>query len=244
MIQCSIFWKTSLGLSAVVTLLFVTLNACGIESIPARRTVTLRGTISDESSRPVSGITIVEESTGLETMSASDGTFQLRTMSTATEPLLHLSFGSYETRILVPQRLAAGTIEFSIASDRTLSNVMVTVTSVIDDTTPLPTDTPSTDPAPTPPPLAGTPLPGGTPTPSSPFDQNGTTTQFGIPTGLTGSTREGRQELTARCSDCHGELGRGWNFPRLKRRIAEAPMFLTIPDRALADITAYLNRGS
>ncbi len=85
---------------------------------------------------------------------------------------------------------------------------------------------------------------GPTPANNSPFDAQGTTSAFGIPSGLSGNISSGRRVYQQQCASCHGEFGSGWRFNRLKTRIAQAPMFLSIPDRDLANITAFLNRGS
>jgi hypothetical protein len=83
-----------------------------------------------------------------------------------------------------------------------------------------------------------------TPISNSPFDAQGNTSAFGIPAGLSGNITTGRRLYQQQCSSCHGEFGSGWRFSRLKTRIAQAPMFLSIPDRDLSNIIAFLNRGS
>lgn len=83
-----------------------------------------------------------------------------------------------------------------------------------------------------------------TPAGSSPFDSQGNTSGFGIPGGLSGNISVGRRLYQQQCTSCHGEVGGGWRFGRLKTRIGQSPMFLSIPDRDLANITAYLNRGA
>lgn len=102
------------------------------------------------------------------------------------------------------------------------------------------------------PPIGGA-NPTPTPTPSQQsagnFDMAGNVTSagkalFGIPSSLNGNIGSGRTLYQAQCSGCHGEnLGRSMN--QYRSLISQAPMFFDsneIPDSALANLTAYLNR--
>ena len=80
------------------------------------------------------------------------------------------------------------------------------------------------------------------------FDQNGDTTSFDIPAGLSGNTSRGSTVYTQRCRGCHSnapaEKGTNSAFNNLKASIAAAPMGITnISDASLADLVAYLNRS-
>jgi len=88
-------------------------------------------------------------------------------------------------------------------------------------------------------PVMPTPCAGGN------FNANGDTTQFDIPSGITGNVNRGLIVYNQNCSGCHGNTDKGVNllFTRLKSTLAAAPMFITnISDPDLSDLVAYLNR--
>jgi hypothetical protein len=101
------------------------------------------------------------------------------------------------------------------------------------------------------PPGGGTPTP--TPTPGggsgSIFDSAGNLTLegktlLGIPTTLEANISRGRTVQQNNCVGCHVERSL-YTFTTLRVEIAESPMFFDLermPDQALADLTAYLNR--
>lgn len=99
--------------------------------------------------------------------------------------------------------------------------------------------------------------PGGsspTPAPTPPasfgnFDSAGNVTAagkviFGIPANLSANITTGKNTNNLYCVGCHTEKT-GLLFANYREKIAEAPMLydeIQVPDVALANITAYLNR--
>ncbi len=98
-----------------------------------------------------------------------------------------------------------------------------------------PSANPSTNPNTTPP---GTCVP-------NPFDANGTTTSFGIPSGVGGNITRGISQWAITCQGCHpGGRGTNFTFPVLQTAIQSAPMFITtLNNQQIADLTAYVNQS-
>lgn len=109
------------------------------------------------------------------------------------------------------------------------------------------------EPTETPPPggASPTPTPRATATPAATgnFDNGGNVTSagkaaFGIPSNLSASISTGKTIHDINCKGCHAEKTNR-SFNQLRISISASPMFFTqqdIPDSALANLTAYLNR--
>jgi hypothetical protein len=217
------------------------LLACGTEHTPIRTDLFVRGvvTVINSDDQPT---LIVDETSGFEARIAGDGSFALpvQLRDETVYLFLKLPSGTSETFAL-PAETDSGELSLLLTYDGALNSLAGTVDR---DLNPEPTSD-ITNPSPEQP---GTVEPTNTPTsdttqqPQGPFDSDGNTTSFGIPAGITGNSARGRSQWRARCETCHGLRGNGYSFSRLKRVIGEPPMNLTIPDKALADIVAYLNR--
>ncbi|MCB0332587.1 MAG: cytochrome c, partial [Bdellovibrionales bacterium] len=98
-----------------------------------------------------------------------------------------------------------------------------------------PGSTPTPSPSPTP-----TPGPG---TGNSCYDQDGNTTDFGIPAGVTGNAFIGLAYYDATCSGCHPGIKKGENltFDEIGAALALPVMQLHPSTQAKADLAAYLN---
>ena len=87
-----------------------------------------------------------------------------------------------------------------------------------------------------------------TPPPSGPFDANGNTTAYGIPSGTVGNIASGTTVWSNKCASCHpapfGAVG-AFTYPALSSKLSSSSLMsgisLTVKDKA--DLTAYLNRG-
>ncbi len=99
---------------------------------------------------------------------------------------------------------------------------------------------PPTDPNPPGPP-ADPPLPTTDPAPPSGDSLSG----FGIPTGMSGSISAGEQVWASNCTGCHSSMSPK-TFTRLESAISSigAMQSIKLTQQQLADLTAYLNRGS
>lgn len=95
-----------------------------------------------------------------------------------------------------------------------------------------------------------TPIPSPTPTlPLSNFDSMGNVTEkgkiaFEIPLNLSANVSRGRTVFSTSCVGCHIERN-GRTFPQYREIIARSPMLFDesqIPNQALADLVAYMNR--
>lgn len=220
--------------------------SCGTESTPTRRTVAVTGTVKDGAGVPLAGVNIQEVTFGASATSQAKGDFKFTTQSLPNGRGELLVSGLNTAQSLevtnIPAKAEVNvTIAFNGASKEfTIAGIDVVDLNAPTEPIPDPDPEPTTAPgAPTP--AAGTPTP--VPTPSGPFDDKGNTTSFGIPSGITGNVARGRAKNTSECAKCHGELGKGLSFNGLKKRISEAPMFITLPNQTLADIVAFLNRN-
>lgn len=110
-------------------------------------------------------------------------------------------------------------------------------------------------PTPTPEPMPTTPTnPTATPTPlptipssgcsNQYFDQNGNTSQFGIPAPLVGNINAGISYYNLACTSCHGEKGTNFTYAQLKTAVNGPLMNINLPDQTFANLTAFLNRSS
>lgn len=213
---------------------FLALSSCGTSSLPERSSLAVFGTLTDENFQPLMAM-IIDAKSGSETETVEDGTFNF--LVDASKNTLQLIV------ILVNNQQASLTI-----SDVPSGQDFRTTLRFNRSTNMITTDDPNEPQGPD-----GTPaLPNedpeliekDPPTPVSNFDDQGNTTSFGIPAGLVGNIGEGRQQWRNRCQECHPvtQNGRGYSFRRIKRAIESPPMNLSLPERVLADITAYLNR--
>ena len=84
------------------------------------------------------------------------------------------------------------------------------------------------------------------PTPTGNFDSNGNTTAFGIPSGLTGNIDAGRSVWNGQCQSCHAREKTGRNYNQIKASFRSIPQMqgLSTSNQQIANVTAYLNRGS
>lgn len=224
----------------VVLAVLLLLVGCGTEPLPDQPGLTLTGSLAPV---PKAGsATVLDSSSGASALVDQTGAFSLMVnpkQGRATL-LLESNLGQSEIDLVNLPQSGEVLLNLSLSTDGSwIAEVDVVEVEEGDDETvtipSTPTTTPSIPPAPTP---VSTPAS----VPSSPFNPSGDTRDFGIPEGVTGNKIRGRSRWQTTCGGCHGELGRNWNFPRLKRRIAEPPMNLRLSDRVLADIVAYLNR--
>jgi len=242
---------------ATILVLSFSLLGCGVGDQSPRRTVMVEGivaiinkVISEEPSREYF---ILDSAGDIRVKIDESGSFLFAIVSGGGSELFFVDGDKYISVILPPLedgetvrlklRYESDTSFLtteSIEVDQNVSGVIPTLTSptVL---TPVLTP-PAAGPIQTPNVLPPTPT--ATQVSSSPFDAQGNTSGFGIPSGLVGNITTGRRLYQQQCSSCHGELGVGWRFGRIKTRIAQAPMFLSIPDRDLSNITAFLNRSA
>jgi len=86
------------------------------------------------------------------------------------------------------------------------------------------------------------------PPPSGPFDENGNTTAYNIPSPLVGNIAAGTTVWSNKCSGCHpspfGAVG-AFTYPALASKLASVPLMsgIVVSDQEKADLTAYLNRA-
>ena len=100
--------------------------------------------------------------------------------------------------------------------------------------------TPTATPTPTPIPT----IAGGNCTPQpNPFN-NGNTTSFNIPTGITGNITAGQTQFSQTCFGCHGaDRGTNYDYPTLFAAVNGPPMYLSsLTVQQIANVVAYLNR--
>jgi hypothetical protein len=224
------------------------LNACGTQEAPTRRSVVITGDIEKDTGGGLAGVTVSELITSNSAKSVSNGSFSFTTVPIPgmNGQLLVEYQGALQSFDLpgVPNE-AEVEVNITYLTKSNLFQLSSYQVTDLTETNELPDPSPSPSPPfPQPTQTHGSkPTPSVTPTQTGPFDDKGNTTAFGIPKGITGNIGRGKTKNGKNCSICHGELGKGLNFSALKKRIAEAPMFLKIPDQDLADILAYLNRS-
>ena len=232
---------------AIILVLGFSLLGCGVGDQSPRRTVMVEGivtivnkVISEEPSREYF---ILDSAGDVRVKIDESGSFLFAIVSGGGSELFFVDGDKYISVILPPLedgetvrlklRYESDTSFLtteSIEVDQNVSGVIPTLTPPAEG----PIQTPNVLP----------PTPVATQVSSSPFDAEGNTSGFGIPAGLKGNITTGRRLYQQQCSSCHGELAVGWRFSRIKTRIALAPMFLSIPDRDLSNITAFLNRSA
>lgn len=79
----------------------------------------------------------------------------------------------------------------------------------------------------------------------NPFDVNGNTTSFGIPSGLIGKISIGKTFFANTCFGCHGgDKGTNYTFPQIVAAVTGPKMGFSFPQQNFADLTAYLNRAN
>jgi hypothetical protein len=227
--------------------------SCGVENTPTLRTVELRGLVAfnvDSREAVASEYAVYDPITDASADLSDNGTFTLFITANEERELLLVS-ESDEYSFLVPALSEGSGANVRLLVDSRNKSIEITSFEIFGNVVTIPPGV--NNPAvvvKTPVSEEGAPQGSATPpsavatqTSEGSFSSDGTTTSFGIPTGISGNVAIGRRKLAGRCSQCHGEFGRGWRFGRLKTRIAEAPMYLILPNRDLADIVAYLNRG-
>jgi hypothetical protein len=208
-------------------------SRCGTSSLPDRSTVAVFGILTSDDLQPLLA-TIIDAKSGSETETLEDGTFNfLADASKNTLQLIVILDNKQQGSLTISQ--IAPNQEYRTALRFNLRTNMITTDEAID--SPIDSEVPGTKPE-------GPTVDPTPPTSDSDFDANGNTTSFAIPPGLKGNIGEGRQQWRNRCQECHPvtQNGRGYSFRRIQREIKNPPMNLSLPDRVLADITAYLNR--
>lgn len=112
-----------------------------------------------------------------------------------------------------------------------------------DQSDPNPDSTPTPDPSPDP-----SPDPTPSPPPAEPgnCDENGNTSAFGIPDGLTGNITAGSNTFQSVCSSCHVvDKGVGYTYQQLVQAVTGSPMFITnLSNQQFANLVAYLNQDN
>ncbi len=84
--------------------------------------------------------------------------------------------------------------------------------------------------------------------PSGPFDANGNTTAYDIPSPLVGNITAGETVWNSKCMGCHpglfGPVG-AFTYPAMSNKLATVPLMsgIVVTDQQKADLTAYLNRA-
>lgn len=234
------------GLHATLFLFFV-FWGCGVGPDSPRRTVAVEGKLiltkeGVQIAIPDRGYSVRDNVGDIGVDIDTDGSFFFAVVPQNGSDLQFVD-GDRDLPILLPSLDDGETVSLELRYDVVDSTLITEAIKVDSGSEPNPLPTPSGGGQEIP--VTRTPgIAKPTPVSNSPFDAQGTTSAFGIPTGLFGNISVGRRLYQQQCTSCHGEYGGGWRFGRLKTRIGQAPMFLSIPDRDLANITAYLNIGA
>lgn len=231
----------------VFALLAAILSGCGVESMPVREAdqngdaeQVYNGQILSSEGSPQSGIRITCLQTGDSALSDQDGIFELLTsaLSGQVDFLLERS----DLNLIVSTESFPeddGQISIRIELNASLSQGQLTISvESVDDGTQNP-DNP-TDPA--------QPDDESDPNQSAgPFDVNGNTTSFGIPSGLRGNIDRGKRVWDRNCSGCHGSRVRepGDSYADVRRKQG-LPQHVdnSLSRQDMADLTAMLNKNS
>lgn len=196
-------------------------------------------------------ITITE--TGEADQTDAAGYFEIRSSTFASEIELHVTGNGIDQSVTIEGISdTAEDVDVILGVDPLTRQVTVVAayqTPELDGTpTPLPTDG-SGEPSPTgtPPPNttpSATRTPAPSPTRSGPFDSNGNTSSFGIPSGMKGNVRKGGAVWNRKCSSCHSSLKRGRSYGQIRASLKSVPQMrsLSLSAQETADVTAYLNK--
>lgn len=227
-------------LGGLVFVLSLLLSGCGTEPLPEHPGLTFTGYVTSVSE--AGSVTVADGSSGATALVDKTGAFSLTVNPEQGRVTLFIIWESGQSEVDLVNLPQSGEVLLTLrlSNDGSwVAEVDVVEEGEDDGSTGTVPSTPAITPA-----IPPSIIPTSTPTsaPASPFDPSGDTIDFGIPQGVIGNRVQGRSRWQTTCGVCHGELGRNWNFARLKRRIAEPPMNLRLSDRVLADIVAYLNR--
>ena len=87
------------------------------------------------------------------------------------------------------------------------------------------------------------PTPGSPSNSDSPFDKDGNTKSFGIPSGMIGNAHKGKKIYFGSCSGCHASVvGKHASYSSLTKSLSRTPMdALHISRENTAHLVAYLN---
>jgi hypothetical protein len=227
--------------------LLVLVASCGVEPTGWEGTIRVDGQVSNPQGVALSNIVVTEIAHGQQVASSSEGKFTLFTDSVLGSVQLGVRDGGSrpenQVQFSVPTDRGTATIALKLSASADPEVSLTDFTEEEGQSTPEPDETPQVSP--TVEPGQPTPRPGPTKVPSSgPFSSNGDTTSFGIPAGLKGNIGRGAAENRSRCLKCHGERGGGYRYGQLKKSVEGPLMRLKLSQQTLADLTAYLNRGS
>lgn len=238
---------------------FLSVNVgCGVSSpdqqsssTGSTNTVTIGGLVEHAAGDPIGGAQVTVLESGTSATTDKDGAFSLVTDTQGSSSTLAflLEWGTVQLKsdpVAIDPNSGSLLVHFQVSNDN--STVVATADSP---SAPSPTPDPGSGGSPQPTPAPGTkptpglkPTPGtkptATPKPTGPFDANGNTTSFGIPSGLTGNAGRGKKTYLATCTSCHATLaGTHQNFAGMKAAMKQPPMNFDLPNSVIADLIAY-----
>lgn len=197
------------------------------------------GTV-EENNQALSGALVTVVATNESAVVDSDGHFTIYSTTFDSIVEIQITNGSHITRLtigIIPDTTEEVHLHIKAAEDSFFVAELTLYPEA--QLEPLPT------PTPTPIPTIG-PNPTQTPKPESNFDSAGNTSAFGIPSGMRGNISAGKRVWGRVCSACHVSEKNGRRFNDIKRARRSQPEMraLSITDQQIADVVAYLNRGS
>lgn len=200
---------------------------------PQSATISLSGTVVDSEGAPLSGVEVIELASGESATTDATGAFLLELSSLPSQSTLAFEWSGGSSSLTLPE-ISPEAESVSITVEVEQSSGATQLLSITE------SDGTPTDPG------AGTPQP--TPTPgdpgnTDPFDENGNTTSFGIPTGQVGNISKGKSAFQRVCADHHpANQANRYDYQRLKRT-SNLPQHNRV-NFDLANLVAYLNRNN
>lgn len=238
---------------------FLLMTSCGDGSGGDWAPTSFQGTIVDTSGAPVSDATVFIFDTNEAAILDESGAFFIESFRHLTSARFYLFTSNYTNTVEIdgiPDDAALVTLAFRL--DRTGNAIELTAVS-FDSSGPIQSSSSSSSEA-----DGGTSSSGisassssagastgssaATPTPTPKpgnFDENGNTTAFGIPAGITGNINAGRSIWNSMCQACHASEKTARSYNQIKSSFRSIPQMqsLSISNQQIAHVTAYLNRA-
>jgi hypothetical protein len=197
----------------------------------------VEGTVVDTKQQAVSDLGVFIYETYENSLTDEQGSFSISSYKHLSTLSLFFQQGDTNLNKVDIGHIPADALSVKVGLSYDRSKNIVAVSSVEFGTAPPPDGTPA--------PTDGTPAPGDTPTHSSPFDENGNTSGFGIPSGLSGNISAGQRTWGAKCAGCHAREKSGRSYGAIKSSFKTVPIMrgVSCSNQEIANLTAFLNRG-
>ncbi len=250
--------------AAMLLLLLVSITSCGPSGGGGSDTMSFEGTLINLDGQPLVDVNVTLFETAESSVTDESGQFSLETSRSANTVGFFFGLQGYSNVVRL-ENVPSGADSAQILFIYDQANDLVGVADVQygvsgpaadpvaspDDGSgdPIPVATPDLFPTPNQtsapqPSASATPKPTATPQQGK-FDEDGNTSEFGIPGDLKGNISKGKSVYGAYCSSCHSDGSKkGRSYGTIKASLKNQPTMqnINLSGQQIAHITAYLNR--